>query len=383
MTATAARQASDSARMLADIQPFSSTPFDHVPDYLYGNPTQYKNAHWSAERLAQIKKAAGTATKAQIEALAAASFKDTQPSAEALAEKYTEYAETYDGVYALDLLAAFLKDGHKLAVEDIKAVNRRLTRLTLATQGEFRTKYALWPRTHLSATEKLFLNYVTKDAKSLDMFKAIVGAHKAHIPFCETERGLLDSQDQYLRVTDNEYISTESIQELLSIFAQRVYVTHDTHEQLIIDSTLANLWEAEERTSPNYREGYINIQSWIDKRTHHFPAPKDINRLLSNALMLINSCRMHPIEVAARLMWFIGGIHPFNGTHKRTAKILACSVLLPNDFLPPLITAQDAKLYNDTFADSLDEETGGVELFVNLIARLVVRTQEQFKGQTL
>lgn len=370
--------------ILANIQPFSATPFDHVPAYVYANPTQYKNSNWTPALFARIKCAANTATKAQIQSLAAASFKDSQPSDKALAAKYTELAESYDWVHAMNLIEEFLRDNRPLSINMIKEVNARLTRLTIATEGDFRTRNALWQRGQFSPTERLFWLYVQKDPNYRDTFKAIDAP--SPIPFCETSRDLLANKDRHLRVTDNKYISTDSIRELLSLLADRgCVITHDTHERLVIDRTLADQWETEECGSAEYRKDHINIQAWIDKRMHHFPNSRTIEVLLSDALNDINSNQLHPIEAAVYIWWNMAYIHPFNGAHKRTGKALASYLLLRWGYLPPCITNDQGQLYNQILVASLE---AGPKLLLQFVVRLfvvrlIVEAQKKYEGQTL
>ena len=231
------------------------------------------------------------------------------------------------------------------------------------------------------STEYLFLKYVEKGQDCLEIFKELelVDPSRANIPFCKTRRELINNEDRYLTVVDTKYISTSDIRELLRTFAKMVCIDRYTGEPRVIDSTLADKWEMEESDDLGHREWYIDIVKWIQKRVHHYPLPQNINELLSNALMHANSSRMHPIEVAAILWWMIAFIHPFNDAHKRIGRILASYVLLSRGFLPPRIGPEHAELFNNTWIRSLDRD-GGPEVFVNLIAHLVIKTQEQFMG---
>lgn len=103
MTASAAKPVPQI--IINEIPPFCE-PLDHVPAYLYGNPTQYKCAHWSPERLDQIKRAAGAATETQVKTLASAFFKVGPPDDMALKDKYVEYVEMYAWVHAVSLVEA-------------------------------------------------------------------------------------------------------------------------------------------------------------------------------------------------------------------------------------------------------------------------------------
>ncbi len=377
--ASAAATQDSAHSILANIQPFSATPFDHVPAYVYANPTQYKNSNWTPALFARIKCAANTATKAQIQSLAAASFKDSQPSSKVLAAKYTELAESYDWVHTMNLIEECLRDDRPLTINLIKEVNARLTRLTIATEGDFRTRNALWLQSQLSPTERLFWLYVQKDPNYADIFKAL--GNSSSIPFCETSRGLLDNKDRHLRVTDNKYISTDSIRELLSILDDRgCVITHDTHERLIIDRTLADQWETEECASAEHRKGHINIHTWIDKRTHRFPDARTIEVLLSDALNDINSNQLHPIEAAVSIWWNMAFIHPFNGAHKRTGKALASYLLLRCGYLPPCITNDQAQLYHQILKASLE---AGPEVLLHFVVSLIGEAQKKYEGQTL
>ena len=170
--------------IIDEILPFCG-PFDHVPAYLYGNPTQYKYAHWSQERLDQIKKAAGAATEAQVKTLASAFFKVGPPNDIALKDKYIDYAEMYDWVNAVNLVEIFLRDGCMLSVDSVKEINGRLTRLTIPSHGNFRTEPAMLYKNSCYSTEYLFLKYVEKGPGCLEMFKELelVDPSRANIPF--------------------------------------------------------------------------------------------------------------------------------------------------------------------------------------------------------
>jgi len=51
-------------------------------------------------------------------------------------------------------------------------------------------------------------------------------------------------------------------------------------------------------------------------------------------------------------------------------------------YLPPLITQEDEKEYIETFIQGFDKEDG-FEKFKQFVVKMIIKTQETFKGQQI
>ena len=365
--------------VVSAITPFA-IPFTRVPKYIFENPP-YVQRNWTDESFAARRKAAESVSKEQIRKLVLPSCKDS--NSPTFKKKYLEAAEAYDWIHAMNLIDKNLHKGG-LNIQFVKELNRCLGRLTIENTGAIRVRPIRWDKCNFDKTEIIFWAYLERTPNQMEFFRKI-GYWQTHTrKFCESVEGLLNNEDRYLRV-EGGYISTGSIKDLLTALSNPRVAAIDelTGQPIKIETGTAESWEAQERdTNPNYRPGFIDLSYWYTKRIHEFCPPEEILPCLSQALESLATSPLHPLEKAARIWLDIVRIHPFNGAHKRTGRALASRILLEHGYLPPVLTCDDIKDYEDALMNSLDPEKG-YELFTQFVIRMVKRTQDHYAGQTL
>ena len=367
--------------LYTEVQPFSPTPFDHVPNIVYAN-SLYK-LHWPSDAdVRTLKQGAATfaISPLNIETMVK---KLQEEQWKGMSEDYstecTRLRETYDWIHAMRLIEESL-GCNQLSTGQVKQVNARLTRLTNQTEGQFRADPIFWSFKELSDEEHFFLDYIERNTKKnyITIFRSMPHSRK----FCESSEGIRNNKDQYLRVKDKNFIDVNSIKELLRAATNLKIRDQSTKKPIIFDSEEVDMWERQAQEYPNYQKGFIDWNNWLKQRIHFFYESSVIASSLEEALDTINKNNMHPIQAAAYIWLRIVRIHPWDAGHKRTGKALASWILLRNGYLPPLITEADLTEFRRTLAASLDEEKGD-ELFTKLLARLITETQEKFQGRAI
>ncbi len=355
-----AQPLSEESILYTEIHPFSPTPFDHVPNFVYANPP-YKLHTWSNADLRTLK--GGTTTFAlQANSIEIMVKKLQQENWEGMRKDYntecTRLREAYDWIHSIGLIEEYLCY-NQLSIEQLKAVNGRLNRLTDKTNGAFRDSPNTWN-----------LRPLTKAENRLKTF-AMFHFWKVNNT---TYEGLVRFKT-FFKVKNGHHIGTSGMKDFFTI------CNYEEGSQNF-DIKEVDQWEREAMDDPSYEKGYIDLKAWFFRRVHLFTRPENIASSLLHGLETLQNTRMHPIKAAAYIWLQIVRIHPWSGAHKRTGKAIASWVLLQNGYLPPLIQEKDIANYDKILIDSLNPENGD-ELFTNYIARLINETQEMYQGRTL
>ena len=366
---------------VTNIKPFGA-PFTHVPRIVFANPP-HRILKLTDESCAAIRKAAQTVTHEQIGSSVRKQNAAQPLSSHALLLKHLEAAESYDWVHAMNFVNDHLQD-RSVDLAFVKELNLRLGRLTGVNSGKFR-QTPLYDLIDPDPTAALFQHYICREKAYLNFFRELGKGEAQSKPFCESARGIRNNQDRYLKVKDERYIETKSIEELLNAMSHSDTVWKDpkTLQPYKLNIHAADAWELEEKeTNSEYKSGYIDVKHWSDKRVYIYCEPEEVEELLTQSIRLNSRSALHPIEQAAHIWVDIMRINPFNEANKRTAKAIATLILLKHGYLPPLLTSEDVEECKKILLDNIEPQRG-YHYFTHYLARLVKRTQDQYAGQVV
>ena len=312
-------------RNLKLILPFSKKPIMVMPQFAYENCNQVTCHTWTGTQFDTYKKTVATFTKPQLEEAMNRAQEGALKAGIPFDRKkeFDKKAELYDWIHGLNLIEKeYLPKRGPITIPDIKRINKALTRLMVDNPGEFRQGPTLWMKYDISDEEWAFFTCVDPSSGTLKSDQKMLGFNE-----------------------ERNEVPVESVRTYLQACMLLANTNADMAKYKTLNLDTVQKWVEEQKglvysDGKAITQGCINIEAWMGKRAHVFPAAQDIPGLLQKVLDELPKLG-HPIAQAAYLWYQIIKIHPWHEANKRTGKALAAWWLLQNGYLVPLITKED------------------------------------------